>query len=140
MLTRSLTVVRRCRKSIAAASLLGTAACGVASDGASQPVAESARSSFASASTASSAPAGAAGRAVAPRAVRRVVLTVKGMYCESCSRTVTVMLRRTPGVRSADVSVARGEAVVSFDPAQTTPAALVAVIERLGYRATIRTS
>lgn len=139
MLARSLAVVRRYRWSVAAASLLGAAACTVAGEGSSKPVAGSGKSSAgAPASRASSAPAGSGARAVAPRAVQRVVLAVEGMYCASCERTVTVMLRRTPGVRSVVVSVARGEAVVSFDAAQTTPAALVAVIEQLGYHAKVR--
>lgn len=73
-----------------------------------------------------------------PDSLQRVVLAVQGMACESCERTIAVMLRRVPGVRSADVSVGRREAVVTFDPAQVNPATLVGVVERLGYRATVK--
>ena len=79
-----------------------------------------------SASVASTAPAASG---------RRVVLAVRGMSCESCERTVGAMLRRTPGVLNATVSVERGEAVVTYDPARTTPADLASVVRRLGYEA-----
>lgn len=69
---------------------------------------------------------------------QRVVLDVSGMFCTSCERTVTAMLARTPGVVRADVSVARREAIILYDPARTTPAALITVIKGLGYRAAVR--
>ena len=71
---------------------------------------------------------------------QQAVLTVDGMYCESCERTVAAMLRRTPGVLEAVVSVARNEAIVTFDSTQTNTAALVEVLRRLGYRAALRQS
>lgn len=71
-----------------------------------------------------------------PAGARRVTLAVRGMSCESCERTIAVMLRRAPGVHMADVSVERREAVVTFDPTRTNPTALVAVVRQLGYRAT----
>lgn len=67
----------------------------------------------------------------------RVVLRVQGLYCTSCERTVTAMLMRTPGVVRAQVSAKRGETVVLYDPARTSAPKLVAVLERLGYRATV---
>lgn len=69
---------------------------------------------------------------------QQVTIAVSGMVCESCERTIAVMLARTPGVFRATVNVARGEAVVYFDPARTAPAKLVAVVEQLGYEATIK--
>lgn len=69
---------------------------------------------------------------------QRVVLDVSGMFCTSCERTVTAMLTRSPGVVRADVSVARREAIILYDPARTTPAALITVIKGLGYRAAVR--
>lgn len=69
---------------------------------------------------------------------QRVVLNVKGMYCASCERTVSAMLRRTPGVLRADVSVDRGEATVVYDAGRTTPTKLVAVVTTLGYDASVK--
>lgn len=69
---------------------------------------------------------------------QRVVLDVSGMFCTSCERTVMAMLTRTPGVVGAEVSVARREAIILYDPARTTPAALITVVKGLGYRAAVR--
>lgn len=74
----------------------------------------------------------------APADTQRVILAIRGTYCESCERTITVMLKRTPGVLSASVSVDRGEAVVLYDPARTAPAKLAAVVEQLGYPAAVK--
>ena len=83
---------------------------------------------------------GAVRPAATPAAVadtQRVSIKVAGMFCESCEATVRTMLKRTPGVYSAKVDVKRGEAIVAYDPKQTTPQALADVINRLGYKATL---
>lgn len=76
--------------------------------------------------------------AVAATDTQHVVINVKGMYCASCESTVTAMLRRTPGVLCANVSVDNGEATVVYDSARTSPAKLVNVITALGYTASVR--
>lgn len=68
---------------------------------------------------------------------QHVVLRVKGMYCASCESTVAAMLRRTPGVVTANVNVTRGEAAVTYDSARTSPTKLVNVITSLGYTASV---
>lgn len=83
-------------------------------------------------------PADAKPAAQAPADTQRVVLDVKGMYCEQCESTVGALLRQTPGVTRADVSVDRSEATVVFDPSLTSPAKLIAVITSLGYTASVR--
>src|SRR5438132_334325 len=70
-------------------------------------------------------------------ATRHVAINVSGMYCESCEATVKAMLNRTAGVISAKVDVAKGLATVSYDAATTNPAKLAAVINALGYKATV---
>lgn len=69
---------------------------------------------------------------------QHVVLSVRGMYCESCESTVTAMLRRTPGVLRADVSVSRGEAAVVYDAGRVSPKNLVDVVKTLGYTASMK--
>jgi copper chaperone CopZ len=69
---------------------------------------------------------------------QRVALTVRGMYCESCESTVAAMLRRAPGVLSADVSVERNEAIIMYDSARTSPAKLIDVVNSLGYVAFVK--
>ncbi len=68
---------------------------------------------------------------------QHVTIKVTGMFCESCEASVRAMLKRTPGVYSAKVDVKLGEAIVAYDPKQTTPQALADVINRLGYKATL---
>ena len=68
---------------------------------------------------------------------QRVTIKVDGMFCESCEATVHAMLKRTRGVYSAKVDVKRGTATVLYDPTRTNPQALVDVIHRLGYKATL---
>ena len=71
---------------------------------------------------------------------QHVVLRVKGMYCASCESTIAAMLRRTPGVVTANVNVERGEAAVAYDSARTSPTRLVNVIASLGYTASVNGS
>ena len=51
-------------------------------------------------------------------------LRIEGLLCSACSASVRRRLERVPGVRSADVSLERGEADVRYDAALTTPTAL----------------
>lgn len=76
--------------------------------------------------------------ALAAADTQRVALSVKGMYCASCQSTIAAMLRRTPGVLSADVSIERGEAIVAYDSLRTSPVKLVEVISSLGYVASVK--
>ena len=67
--------------------------------------------------------------------VETVKIKVEGMTCEGCVRSVTNVLTRVPGVTSAQVSLAAGEAQVSFDGTQTNPAALRGAVDAAGYQA-----
>src|SRR5260370_16196514 len=68
----------------------------------------------------------------------RVVIAVEGMYCDSCAAGIKAMLKRTPGVISADVSYARKEAVVDYDQEKTAPEKIVQAINNLGYKASVK--
>ena len=63
------------------------------------------------------------------------VLKVDGMTCGGCVRSVTSVLKALPGVATAEVSLADGEAKVSFDPALASLAQLREAIENAGYEA-----
>lgn len=67
----------------------------------------------------------------------KVIVDIKGMYCESCEKTIHAMLMRTPGVKSATVSSRNGRAVVIYDALRTKPAVILSTINRLGYTARI---
>lgn len=65
----------------------------------------------------------------------RATFKVTGMTCASCEPTIRIALERTPGVRSAEVSYGRGEAVVEYDPGAVTPEKLRDAINETGYKA-----
>jgi copper chaperone len=62
-------------------------------------------------------------------------LQVTGMTCQGCVRSVKRVLEAVPGVRSAAVSLERGEAVVDFEPGRASGADLTAAVEAAGYQA-----
>jgi copper chaperone len=62
-----------------------------------------------------------------------IELQVKGMSCQGCVGSVTRVLKATPGVADARVTLNPGRAEVTYDPAQTNPAALRHAIEEAGY-------
>ena len=62
-------------------------------------------------------------------------LTITGMTCGHCARTVTQALQAVPGVASAAVDLKAGTAVVQGDP---DPTALVAAVEDEGYGAVVK--
>ncbi|MCU0727075.1 MAG: heavy metal translocating P-type ATPase [Planctomycetes bacterium] len=61
----------------------------------------------------------------------RMILVVEGMHCASCVARVERALAAVPGVRSAGVNLAAGEAVV--ESAGADPEALLAAVRLLGY-------
>jgi len=63
------------------------------------------------------------------------VLKVGGMTCGGCVGSVTRVLKGLPGVVDAQVSLEKGEAKVSFDPALANVAQLRGAIENAGYEA-----
>lgn len=78
--------------------------------------------------------------AAAPSVVKneRVKIAVEGMHCESCASGIKAMLKRTPGVISAEVSFEQKEAVVEYDSSRTSAAKVVEAINNLGYKAKLK--
>ncbi|HLG16964.1 MAG TPA: heavy metal-associated domain-containing protein [Blastocatellia bacterium] len=68
----------------------------------------------------------------------RVLIAVEGMSCTSCAKGIKAMLKRTPGVVSAEVSYERREASVEYDPSRTSTDKIVEAITNLGYKATLK--
>ncbi|MDW8350869.1 MAG: heavy metal translocating P-type ATPase [Anaerolineae bacterium] len=62
-----------------------------------------------------------------------VELPIAGMTCVNCAGAVERALRKTPGVAEASVNFATERAAVTFDPAQVSPAQLVARVRAAGY-------
>jgi Cu+-exporting ATPase len=63
-------------------------------------------------------------------------LSVQGMNCASCVAHVRKAAEATDGVEVCDVNLARGRAVVRFDPQRTSPDQVAAAITEAGYPTT----
>jgi Cu+-exporting ATPase len=61
------------------------------------------------------------------------ILDVSGMDCASCVSHVSKAAASLPGVRKADVNLARGRAVIQFDPDQVAPEQIASAITQAGY-------
>ena len=67
---------------------------------------------------------------------RTVTLAVPSMYCAMCPITVKKALKAVSGVSKVDVSLAKKEAVVTYDDAKTNVAALTKATADAGYPST----
>jgi Cu+-exporting ATPase len=65
----------------------------------------------------------------------RVELAVEGMTCDSCVQAITHEVGRLEGVRSVEVDLDAGTAVVIYTQGVIEPAELEQVIEKIGYEA-----
>lgn len=69
-----------------------------------------------------------------PVNTKQVTFTVTGMTCATCEPAIRIALEKTPGVKRSDVSYERGNAIVDYDPKETTPEKLREVINGTGYK------
>jgi mercuric ion binding protein len=69
---------------------------------------------------------------------KTVTLSVPGMTCAACPITVKKALSRVDGVQKVEVSFEKREAVVTYDDAKTSPAALTQATKNAGYPATLK--
>jgi mercuric ion binding protein len=66
-------------------------------------------------------------------------LHIEGMTCAGCETAVKMVLKKTPGVISSEVSYEEKRAVVSYDAAKTTPEKIAkAVADALSYKVTVK--
>jgi copper chaperone CopZ len=68
----------------------------------------------------------------------RVVLAIEGMHCTGCASGIKALLKRTPGIISADVSYERREADVTYDRSRISEEKIIEVIGKLGYKASVK--
>ncbi|WP_420130265.1 heavy-metal-associated domain-containing protein [Longimicrobium sp.] len=67
----------------------------------------------------------------------KVTIPVQGMSCGGCAGSVQRALITHRGVRAAAVNLELKSATVEFDPAATSPDALVQTIRAAGYQAAL---
>ena len=65
--------------------------------------------------------------------MENVRLTVTGMTCANCARSVEKKLTATPGVSKATVNLEAGQAMVEYDPVRVQPEILANAVRQLGY-------
>ncbi|MDO9064192.1 MAG: heavy-metal-associated domain-containing protein [Sulfuricella sp.] len=65
--------------------------------------------------------------------MEKITLTVKGMTCMGCVRSVKNVLEPIPGVAAVDIALESGQAAISFDPAKAGPDQFKAAIQDAGY-------
>lgn len=65
--------------------------------------------------------------------MEKVLLKVNGMTCGGCVRSVKNVLEAIPGVASADVSLEKAQATVSYDPAQASLDKMKEAVSDAGY-------
>src|SRR5512147_1934695 len=73
--------------------------------------------------------------APAEDAVREARFIIEGMDCASCVARIEGSIRKLPGISSADVNLATGEAAVCFNPDLVTPTDIRQKVDAIGYRA-----
>ena len=66
-------------------------------------------------------------------AIETLNLSVRGMTCGNCARSVERTLSATPGVTKATVDLSGARAVVEYDSSRVKPEVLAAAVRDLGY-------
>jgi len=65
--------------------------------------------------------------------ISQAALAVNGMTCASCVAHVQKAALAVAGVRQCDINLARGRAMIGFDPGRTNAAEVAAAVSKAGY-------
>lgn len=69
-----------------------------------------------------------------------VKISVKGMTCHSCVKTIEQGMSDQPGVQAVNVSLKNEEAVITYDASLTDPGKLREAIDDMGFEASLSSS
>ncbi|MGR3303070.1 MAG: mercuric transporter MerT family protein [Candidatus Scalindua sp.] len=71
--------------------------------------------------------------------LQKVVITVEGMTCEACAKSINSAISKIRGVSAVNVSLERGEAIVGFDNnfKDIPTNRLLTALEDIGYKPSI---
>lgn len=75
--------------------------------------------------------------ATSPSSTQNLDLPLLGMHCSACAVRIEKALGKAEGVAGANVNFATTRATVQFDPLQTDPQKLRAVVQKAGYDAIV---
>jgi mercuric transport protein len=73
-------------------------------------------------------------------ASKTVTFAVKGWTCGSCAAATRIALKRLDGVENVDTNIENAVAVIAYDDAKVTPEKMIQAIEKLGYKATVKSA
>lgn len=65
--------------------------------------------------------------------MEKVILTVKGMTCMGCVRSVKNVLDPIPGVDTVEIMLEGGQVAISYEPGKASPDQFKAAIQDAGY-------
>ena len=69
--------------------------------------------------------------------LQQVTLKVEGMTCGGCALAVRKTLEKQKGVRSVELSLEKGQAVVEAIKGKVRPEDLAVAVTKIGYKATV---
>lgn len=69
---------------------------------------------------------------------KKAVISIKGMTCHACVKTIEQNLTELPGVISIKVSLSNQEGVVIFSSSNINPEMMVQEIEDSGFEASLK--
>jgi copper chaperone len=69
--------------------------------------------------------------------MEKVTLNVTGMTCGHCQMSVANALKGVSGVKTAEVSLEKNQAIVEFKENKTNPEEMIKAIEEAGYKAIV---
>lgn len=67
--------------------------------------------------------------------MKKIALSLSGMHCSSCARLIENSLKKTSGVKDANVNFAAEKAMVTFDEVGTSVEHLIDAVSSAGYHA-----
>jgi len=65
--------------------------------------------------------------------IKTAILPVTGLSCSNCALTIEKGIRKTTGIREANVDFASEKLVVSFDPGVITAKGIIERVQHIGY-------
>lgn len=69
----------------------------------------------------------------------QAVLSVQGMSCQHCVKTIKTKVSELSGVKGVEVDLAGAKAKIDYEPRQTSVSQIIAAIEDEGYEASLVT-
>jgi len=76
--------------------------------------------------------------AAKPPKLATTTFAVEGMTCADCSSAINAEVIKLKGVTTVAADYKRGQAVVQYDPAKVTSAQIIAAINSLKYKASVK--